>query len=497
MSERSTHRSPVPAEAVEPRDADGRSDASGTPGTSASSSAPGSSGAPTPSAAAPTSARRAAVLAGISLGYFMVLLDTTVLSVAEPDLAASLRTSTAGLQWATTGYTVVFAALLLSAGAAADRYGAERLFRTGTAVFAGASLLSSVAPDLGVLLALRAVSGAAAAACVPASMALIARLYPQPAARARAISVWAAVSGAAVAAGPIVGGALVGAAGWRAVFLVNVPLGLLVLALVHGDRVRGPRGGTRIDWPAQAAAVAVLALVTDTLIAAGSGARTHAVVAACGLAVALTVFTVLERRSDAPVLNRVLLRSAPVRAGLLAGAVTNFALSGALFVLPLLLHRERHLTALETGLAFLPLTVPFAANPPLTGRIVARTGPRTPILTGLGLLTAGGAVLATGVLAEGPYLWLAAGLLLTGFGISFVLPALVAAVIGAAPPGTAGSVGGLLNAVRQVGATLGVALMGAATHAGAGWSLVLSGGLCALAWLVFALTPGTAAPAPA
>lgn len=479
MSERSAHGSAVPAEAVVPPV--GVAEAPASP-------------APAP---APTPARRAVALAGISLGYFMVLLDTTVLSVAEPDLAASLRASTAGLQWATTGYTVVFAALLLSAGAAADRYGAERLFRAGTALFAGASLLGSVAPNLAALLVLRAVSGAAAAACVPASMALIARLYPQPARRARAISVWAAVSGAAVAAGPIVGGALVGAAGWRAVFLVNVPLGLLVLALVHGGSIRGPRGGTRIDWPAQAAAVAVLALLTDALIAAGSGARTHTVAAACGLGLAVAVFTVLERRSAAPVLNRALLRSAPVRAGLLAGAVTNFALAGALFVLPLLLHRERHLTALETGLAFLPLTVPFAANPPLTGRIVARSGPRTPILTGLALLTAGGAVLAAAVLAEAPYLWLAAGLLLTGFGISFVLPALVAAVIAAAPPGTAGSVGGLLNAVRQVGATLGVALMGAATHAGTGWSLALSGGLCALAWLVFALTPRTADPAPA
>ncbi|MEU6590541.1 MFS transporter [Streptomyces sp. NPDC046881] len=431
-------------------------------------------------------------MTGVSLGYFMVLLDTTVLSVAEPDLAASLHTSMAGLQWTTTGYTVVFAALLLSAGAAADRFGADRVFRTGTAVFALASLLSSLVPDLGALLGLRAVSGAAAAACVPASMALIARLYPQPAARARAISVWAAVSGAAVAAGPIAGGALVEAAGWRAVFLVNVPLGLLVLALTWGRAVRCPRGAHRVDWPAQAAAVVVLALLTDVLIAAGAGAWIHTAWSAGGLGVAVTVFTLLERRSQAPVLNPTLLRSAPVRAGLLAGAVTNFALSGALFVLPLLLQRERHLSALETGLAFLPLTVPFAVNPPLTGRIVARTGPRPPIVAGLALLTAGGTILAGTVFADGAYVWLSVGLLLTGIGISFVLPALAAAVIGVAPPGTAGSVGGLLNAIRQIGATLGVALMGAAATAGTGWSLLLSGGLCALAWLAFSLTPGGA-----
>ncbi|GAB7063446.1 MFS transporter [Streptomyces mexicanus] len=450
-----------------------------------------------PAGLVPSRARRASALTGVSLGYFMVLLDTTVLSVAEPDLAASLGTSMAGLQWAITGYTVVFAALLLSAGAAADRFGAERLFRSGVALFALASLLSAMAPGLWALLVLRAVSGAAAAACVPASMAMIARLYPEPAARARAIAVWAAISGAAVAAGPIAGGALVGAAGWRAVFLVNVPVGLAVLALTWGRSVHCPRSGRRIDWPAQLAAVAVLALLTDALIAAGARAWAHTARSAAGLLVAALVFGVLERRSPVPVVNRDLLRSASVRAGLLAAAVANFALSGALFVLPLLLQRERHLSALEAGLAFLPLTVPFAANPPLTGRIVARTGPRRPILAGLALLAAGGTLLACTVFADGAYPWLALGLLLTGFGISCVLPALAAAVVSAAPPGTAGAAGGLLNAVRQVGATLGVALMGAAAAggtAGTGRSLLLSAGVCALACVAFALTRPAAAP---
>ncbi|MCE0447126.1 MFS transporter [Streptomyces tricolor] len=201
-----------------------------------------------------------------------------------------------------------------------------------------------------------------------------------------------------------------------------------------------------------------------------------------------------ERRSQAPVIDRALLRSARVRSGLLAAAAANFALAGALFVLPLLLQRERHLSALQTGLAFLPLTVPFAVNPPLTGKIVARTGPRPPILAGLALLVAGGYSLACTVFADGASRRLAPGLLLTGLGISCVLPALAAAVISAAPPGTAGAAGGLLNAVRQVGATLGVALMGAAAAAGTGWSLLLSAGVCALAGTAFARTHPAAAP---
>ncbi|WP_342666865.1 MFS transporter [Streptosporangium amethystogenes] len=202
------------------------------------------------------------------------------------------------------------------------------------------------------------------------------------------------------------------------------------------------------------------------------------------------VFYGLERRSQAPVLNRALLRSGRVRAGLLAAAAVNFALTGSLFVLPLLLQQEWHLGPLQTGLAFLPLTVPFAANPPFTGKIVARVGPRRPILAGLVLLAAGGAVLAGVVFADGGYPWLAVGLLMTGFGVSYALPALVTAIVSVAPAGMAGAAGGLLNAVRQVGATLGVAFMGAAVAAGTGWALLVSAAVCTIAWFVFALTRG-------
>lgn len=432
---------------------------------------------------ASTSAASTRALLGISLGYFMVLLDMTVLSVAEPDLAASLHTSIAGLQWATTGYTVAFAALLLSAGAVADRHGAHRVFRFGTAAFGLVSLLSAFAPNLWVLVALRVLLGVAAAACVPASMAMITQLYPDPGRRARAISTWAAISGAAVAAGPIVGGALVGLAGWRSIFVVNVPIAVVVLALSMGSAVTCARGDRRIDWAAQLAAAVALALCTDVLIAAGAQSWRHTAWSLSGAVLAAIIFVYFERRSAAPVLNRELLRAGRVRAGLLVGAAVNFALTGALFVLPLLL--QRHLSPLQTGLAFLPLTVPFAVIPPLAGKLVARVGPRRPILTGLGLLAAGGVVLAVAVFVGLGYPVLAVGLLLSGFGVAFALPALVTAIVNVAPPGTAGSVGGLLNAVRQVGATLGVAIMGALVTPGIGWSLLTSAAVCALACIVF------------
>ncbi|MEO3744957.1 MFS transporter [Plantactinospora sp. B5E13] len=446
-------------------------------------------GADTP---AEPGARRSALL-GISLGYFMVLLDMTVLSVAEPDLARSLDTSVAGLQWVVTAYTVVFGGLLLCAGAVADRYGAHRSFRAGIALFGLGSLLCALAPNVGVLVVLRGLLGAAAAATVPASMAMIARLYPQPAARAKAVAGWAATSGAALAAGPIVGGALVDLAGWRAIFLVNVPLAGVVLGLTAGAAVRCPRGERTIDWPAQLAACAVLGLLTDALIAFGSGAVRHGLAAALATVAAGALFVVRERRSVAPVLAPAVIRTAGIRSALLAGAAVNFMMSAVLFVLPLVFQQTLRLSPVAVGLAFLPMTVPFAVNPLLTGRIVARTGPEKPVLAGLALLTVAGLALGAAVAAFGgalaagtSYPLLVVGLLGTGFGVSLALPALATAVVTTAPPGTAGVAGGLLNAVRQVGATVGVAVAGAfvtvgqpGDSGGAAVSLILCAVCCA------------------
>ena len=430
-------------------------------------------------------------LSGISLAYFMVLLDTTVLAVAEPDLAASLHTATSGLQWTTTGYTVPFAALLLSAGAVADRYGAHRVFRVGVAVFGLGSLLSAFAPDLAVLVLLRAVLGAAAAAIVPASLALLARLYPDPAERARAIALWAAISGAAIATGPIAGGALVELGGWRAIFYVNGPLAVLVLMLTAGPAISCPCGDRRVDWLTQVVACATLALLTDALIAAGSRAWLQSVLAAVAALAAAALFARRELRSTAPVLNRSLLAVRRVRASLVVGAAVNFALTGELFVLPLFFQQGRQLSSLGTGLALLPLTLPFVLLPRLIGRLVASIGSRVPILAGLVMLAAGGVVLAACVWTGAGYGCFVLGLLLTGAGVPFVLPSVVAAIVNAAPAGAAGAAGGLLNSARQIGATIGVAVMGAfvtaATGTGSGPPLLLAGGCCAAAAVAFAV----------
>ncbi|GAA4639197.1 MFS transporter [Actinoallomurus vinaceus] len=407
---------------------------------------------------------RASRLFGLSLGYFMVLLDTTVLTVALPDLHASLGGGVAGLQWAVTGYTVTFAALLLTAGAVADRFGAHRVFAAGVVAFGVLSLLSAAAQTLPVLVVLRALLGVAGALCLPSSLAIIARLYPDPADRGRALGAWAAITGCALATGPVAGGLLVSVGGWRAVFLANVPVALLSLVLVRGVRV--PATGRGLDWRAQLVACAFLAALTDAVI----DRRAVSAIAAGVLAV---VMFLVERRSASPAVPGAVVAEPGVRRGLVAGAAVNFALSGGLFVLTLSL--QRHLGPVATGLAFLPLTLPTAFNPLVTGRLVARYGPRPPVLAGLTLLT-------LGCLTAAPVPWL--GMLLIGFGVSFSLPALVTGVVQAAPEGAAGVASGLLNAVRQVGATLGVAVMGGLA---AGTAFAAAAALCLVAGLILAI----------
>ena len=424
-------------------------------------------------------------LLGLALAYFMVLLDTTVLAVAEPDLARSLGSSQSGLQWTVTAYSVAFGALLLTAGAVTDRYGAERVFRLGVGLFGLGSLLSALAPDLAALVALRALLGVAAAACVPAGMALLSHLYPVPAQRARAIAVWSAISGCAMAFGPVVGGALVSLGGWRAVFWVNVPIAVLVLALTAVPALRVPRGARRIDWWGQFAGCVALALLTDALIALGAGRWTHAALSGAVTLGAALAFVARERRSPAPSLPPEVLRAPRMRPVLLAGAAANFAMLGVLFVLPLLLQRTLHLSPALAGAALLPMTLPPGFNPLLTGRLVGRIGPWKPAVGGLALLALGGAVLAVAAGAQAPYPVTAVGLLAIGFGVSFALPALVTAVVTTAPAGAAGVASGLLNAARQLGSTLGVAAVGAFA-VGSAPALLLPVAVCVVAALVLA-----------
>ena len=409
-----------------------------------------------PAPCSSTALRRA--LTGLSLGYFMVLFDTTALTVALPDVARDLGGGVQALAWVTDAYTLTFAGCLLAGGIAADRHGADRTFLVGLAGFGVLSLACAAVPSTGTLVAARAALGIAGALLLPASLSLIAGLYTDPARRARAIAAWASISGAALAVGPLLGGALVAGFGWRGIFLVNAPIALLAALLLRSRPRAVRRRGTRVEARGQVAVLVAVTAFTWALIRGGAeGWGTPDVVGAFGVAVLAGALAVrAERATAAPAIPPTLLQ-APVFIGALAGGlVVGAALAGELFLTTLELQQVRGLGPVLTGVAFLPLTVPMVLNPPFAGRLVARVGPARPVLGGLVLITVATVVLA-GAPADASYAWVALGLLVLGFGISFTLPALTGAVVHAAPPAVTGAAGGLFSVVRQTGATIGVA----------------------------------------
>lgn len=437
---------------------------------------------------APSISRRRTTtqLVGIALAYFMVLLDTTVLAVAEPDLITSLHTDVLGVGWATTIYTMALAAALVLGGSLADRLGAYRVFLAGVLGFGAASLLCACAPGLAVLLVCRAFLGVFAAAIIPSSLALIAGLYPEPGRRGRAISAWAALSGAAMAAGPVLGGWLIGLDGWRLVFVINAPVTAVVLVLCR-TRIPTLRHDRPISWFPHLGLATGLAMLTLTITEAGQ--RNWALAATFGLVtLALAAGTAAaDRRSPAPLIPPALRRNAPVWTAFGWGAVVNYALTTILFAIPLLLHA----TAVHTGATLLPMTLLVALNPLLTGRLAAAYGPLRPIRMGFAVFPAGLCVTAFALAGEQQPVVLGIGLLLCGLGISWTLPALVGFAVDHASPQAMGAVGGLLNATRQIGATLAAAVAGATLtqQSTGGWAAAPF----ALATLLCVLGLGTAA----
>lgn len=406
---------------------------------------------------------QALLLLGLSLGYFMVLLDMTVVSVALPAIRVDLGGGITGLQWVVNAYTIVFAGLLLSMGAIADKLGAKRVYIGGLILFLAASAVSAAAPSLGLLIGLRAILGVGGAALLPASLSLFAHTFPDPAQRARALGIWAAVTGIAMASGPVIGGLLVDTLGWRSIFLLNVPLAVISLIMTVqfvGETDRHPQRS--FDLAGQISAIAAIVALSFALMEGESwGWRSPVIMGAFALALLCAIaFLRVEARGKTPLLPLQLFRNSTVSAGMMAGLAINIGISGILFILPLYWGQVRGLSAHMAGLALLPMMVPMAFNPIFTGRIVARIGARIPMTIGFGL-GAVGTILQVGVERVGGYTLTLVGLLLIGFGVSLTVPALMAAVISAVPKEQTGAASGALNSSRQLGATLGVAILGA------------------------------------
>ncbi|HXC35908.1 MAG TPA: MFS transporter [Candidatus Acidoferrales bacterium] len=428
----------------------------------------------------------------MSLGYGVVQLDVTIVNVAINAIGASFHGNMAALQWVVSSYTITFAASILSAGALGDRIGAKRVFMAGFGLFTVASVVCAAAPTLPILIFARAVQGTGAAILVPNSLALLNHAYDDSGERARAVAFWASGASFTLTLGPLVGGFLIKLFGWRSIFLVNLPLGLLGLWLTIRYAKETPGNAVRqIDLPGQIIAVLALGGLAWSLICGGQVGWSHPqVLFGFALAVALTAaFIAIEYYSDHPMLPLTLFKNRTFRSSTITGVLVNVAFYGLIFVFSLYFQRVHRLSPLWTGLAFVPMTgACFVANLNI-GRISGRFGDRKCIVTGTALILLGClAMLRIG--ADTGYAWLLPSFILMGGGLGTMVPPLTHALLSSVDKARSGIASGVLTASRQTGSVLGVSLFGSLIAAesmmihGTRMSLVISAGVLLAACLI-------------
>ncbi|MGF6970040.1 DHA2 family methylenomycin A resistance protein-like MFS transporter [Paraburkholderia sp. WC7.3g] len=410
----------------------------------------------------PTRSSRLALLA-TSLGFVLICLDVTVVNVALARMRDSLNLDSTALEWVVNAYTLAFASFLLSAGALADRFGARRIFAAGFAVFTCASVGCGLSAGAAMLIAARGLQGIGAALCVPSSLALLGAAFPDPQARAKAVSIWAGTAALALGAGPLVGGVLVDRFGWPAIFLINVPIGVagIWLTVAHAPDTKG-HAARRIDLAGQTLAVIALVGLTYAVVESGRRGWTGMTVLA-GLAVAVVaggLFVMVEARHAEPVLPLALFRHAAVNVSALTGLSLNFGYYGLMFAMSLFFQSARHDTPLETGLAFLPMTAVVTVANVASGSLTARFGYRLPMVVGQALAALGYLSLAF-VRVDSSALAVALPLLMVGVGVALAVPSINTAVLTHVDPSWMGIASGVLNTARQIGGVLGVGLFGA------------------------------------
>lgn len=393
-------------------------------------------------------------------GMFLVLLDVTVVNVAIPSVISGLHTTTAGVQWVVDGYTVALAGLLLAGGAFGDRAGHRRIVAAGLVIVGVASVGCAIAPNAGVLIIARAAQGVGAALLLPGSVAAIADAYPDRAAQAKALGIWAGVSALALPAGPLLGGLLVSTLGWRSVFWINPPIVAICLIGVLGwVRESSHRPARRLDVVGLTLGTIGLAALVYAVIAATTSA-VEAIIAGVVAIAAIVAFIVTERRVAAPLLPPALFRPPAFRAANTSALLMNLTSNGLLFLLTRYLQSVLGHSALSAGVLLLPLFVPLAILSPLAGRLTARHGPRPVVLTGAILACAGQLSLLLVTTGTG-YASLLPALIGVGLGIGVATAPVVATAINSVPPNRSGVASGINNTARQAGTALGVAVFGA------------------------------------
>jgi EmrB/QacA subfamily drug resistance transporter len=403
------------------------------------------------------------------MSLLIVGLDNTIVNVALPSIGHELHTSVSGLQWTVDAYTLVLASLLMLSGSMGDRLGRKRVFSLGLVLFTLGSLLCSVAPSLGALIAFRMVQAVGGSMLNPVAMSIIRNVFTDARERAQAIGMWGATVGISLALGPVVGGALVESVGWRSIFWINIPVGLSALALtlrfVPESRAPHPR---RLDAVGQLLVIALFSSLTYAIIEAPSAGWLSAQsLGLFGFALAaLALLLVYEPRRREPLLELRFFRSVPFSSASAIAVCAFAALGGFLFLNTLYLQEVRGLSAVQAGLCTLPIAAMTLIFAPLSGRLVGSRGPRIGLLVG-GAGLALGAGLLTGLGAHTSIPSLVPAYLVFGIGFGMVNPPITNTAVLGMPPAQAGVAAAVASTSRQLGQTLGVAIVGAVTAAGA------------------------------
>src|SRR5215472_2327426 len=412
-----------------------------------------------------TQRRQLAVLAICCMSLFIVGLDVTIVNVALPSIGHDLHSGVSGLQWTIDAYTLVLASLLLLAGSTADRVGRRRTFETGLAIFSAGSLLCSLAPGLGSLVAFRAIQAVGGSMLNPVAMSIITNTFIEPRARARAIGIWGGVVGLSMAFGPIAGGLLVETVGWRSIFWVNVPVGIAAIALtalfVPESRAPRPR---KLDPVGQVLVIILLAALVYGLIEGpGSGWTSAKILSSfSAAALAFLALALYEPRREEPLIDPRFFRSLPFSGAVAIAICSLAAFGGFLLVNTLYLQDVRGYSPLLAGVFTLPVAAMTVVCSPLSGRLVGSRGARPSlIVAGMGISAAG--LVLTQVTAGTATIVLVIAYLAFGIGVGMVNAPITNSTVSGMPLSQAGVAAGVASTSRQVGVSLGVAVIGSAT----------------------------------
>ncbi len=447
--------------------------------------------------------RRRLVLGICCSSLFLVSMDNTIVNLALPSIQRDLGASVTALQWVVDAYTLTIACLLMLAGSTGDRIGRRRVFQTGLVLFGTGSLLCSMAPSIGWLIAFRAVQAVGGSMLNPVAMSIITNTFTEPRERARAIGVWGAVVGVAMAAGPVLGGLLVDGVGWASIFWINVPVAAVavVMAARYVPESRAPRA-RRLDPVGQLLVMVLLGGLTFGIIEGPARGWGSPEIVGCfvAAAVALVLLLVVETRRRDPLVDPRFFRSMPFSGATLTAVSAFAAMAGFLFLGALYLQVVRGYSALQAGLLTLPMAAMTALLPPLSGRLVGTRGARIPLLFGGIGIALGSLVLLLTLRSDTSLVLVVTAFVLFGAGFGMINAPITNAAVSGMPLAQAGVAAAVASTSRQIGSALGVAVLGSLVTsrivgpvatgfvdaARVGWAVMLGCGLVVLVLAVLA-----------